>query len=225
VSITEVQLAPVTTGLRIGVDEIANGITHGLGLALSLVGTTLLLSRVWATGDAWSLAGCGIYGFSLIGVYAFSTLSHVVVPAQPRLLFRILDQAFIYLLVVGTYTPLAMSFLRTNPWWVFFAVMWLMALVGFVSKLFFSHRIEGVAIWIYVTMGWMLGLAGPALANYIPPVALWSMVIGGVWYTAGTYFLVRDYRRWYYHAVWHLFVIAGSVSHFFAILISVAPQA
>jgi hemolysin III len=225
VSVTDVQLAPVATSFRYGIDEVANGITHSLGLALSLVGTTLLLTRVSTEGDVWRLAGCSIYGFSLIGVYAFSTLSHVVMSPQPRQVVRVLDQAFIYLLVVGTYTPLAMSFLRTNVWWVFFGVMWSIALLGFVSKVFFSHRIEGVAIWIYVAMGWMLGLAGPALAGFIPAVAVWSMVIGGVWYTAGTYFLVRDHRKWYYHAVWHLFVIAGSLSHYFAILISVAPPA
>jgi hemolysin III len=114
--------------------------------------------------------------------------------------------------------PFALTYLRTGWWCVFFGLMWTVALWGFVSKILFSHRVESVAVWIYVLLGWMPILTVPALVKAIPATPLWWMLIGGLFYTCGTLFLVRDNKYPFFHAIWHLFVIAGSVCHFLAIL-------
>jgi hemolysin III len=202
-------------------DELVNAVTHGVGLMLSIAGAILLIAGAYVRGDAYRVAGCAIYATTLIAVYAASTLSHS--PANPRLRqwLRSLDQATIYLLIVGTCMPFALTYLRSGWWFLFFALMWTVALCGFASKMLFSHRVDSVAVWIYVLLGWMPILTVPALVNAIPATPLWWMLIGGLFYTCGTLFLVRDDRHRYFHAVWHVFVMAGSTCHFLAILIFV----
>jgi hemolysin III len=208
--------------LRPQADELFNTITHAFGFLLSMVGSAVLIRHVLFEGDAWRCAGCGIYVTALMGVYASSTLSHSA--SQPRMKrrFRMLDQAFIYLLIVGTYTPFALAYLRTGWWLLFLAFLWTIALFGFLSKILMAHRVEAVAVWIYLILGWLPIIAAAPLAELVPAVPLWWMLIGGVCYTAGTVFLMYDDRIPQLHAVWHLFVIAGSAFHFFAILHAVA---
>ena len=113
--------------------------------------------------------------------------------------------------------PFAVVYLRTGGWFLFFGVMWTVALCGFVSKILFSHRVDGVAIWIYVLLGWMPLPTIPSLMEAIPAAALWWMLVGGLFYTCGTLFLVYDDRHPLFHGVWHMFVIAGSTCHFLTI--------
>jgi hemolysin III len=152
----------------------------------------------------------------------FSLASHAVTEDPLKRTLRVLDQACIYLLIVGSYTPFAVAYLRVPGWTAFLVVTWTLALVGFFAKVVWSHRVDRVAIWTYVALGWVLGIAVPPLLGVVPTVCLMWMAIGGVCYTGGTYFLVNDHRRPYFHAVWHVFVIAGSAWHFFAILFAVA---
>lgn len=203
-------------------EESANTVTHGLGFLLSLLGSIALLMSVAQTGDPWRVVGCVIYAFSLMAVYAMSTLSHVCVAPRLRQWFRMLDQGFIYLLIVGTYTPFSLAYLRTGPWLAFLGAMWLVAVIGFLSKILLAHRVDSVSIWIYVILGWMPVFSAFPLAERMPTTGLWWMLIGGLCYTIGTLFLIFDRHVRHFHALWHLFVIAGSTCHFFAILFFVA---
>lgn len=203
-------------------EEIANTVTHGLGFLLSVAGATALMLSVVRVGDGWRVAGCGIYAFSLVAVYAMSTLSHFWADDKQRSLFRKLDQGFIYFLIVGTYTPFSMAFLRTLPWWLFLAILWTLAMVGFFSKVLLAHRVNRVSIWMYVLLGWMPIFATPCLLDPVGSQGMWWMLIGGLCYTSGTVFLIFDNHVRHFHALWHLAVIAGSISHFFVILICVA---
>jgi hemolysin III len=203
-------------------DELLNTITHALGLVLSVTGAVFLLACAFDQGDAWRCVGCGVYAVALIGVYASSTLSHSASHPPLKRLFRMLDQAFIYLLIVGTYTPFALAFLRTGWWILFLGLLWTIALFGFLSKILMAHRVDAVAVWIYVLLGWMPIVASAPLIGIVPSWTLWWMLAGGLCYTGGTVFLANDHRVPQFHAVWHLLVIAGSAFHFFAILHAVA---
>jgi hemolysin III len=203
-------------------DELLNSLTHGIGFLLSVVGAVVLIGQVVTHGDAWRCTGCGIYAVALMGVYACSTLSHSTTEPEMKRWFRILDQAFIYLLIVGTYTPFALAYLRTTGWLTFLAAMWAIAILGFLSKLLLAHRVDAVAVWIYVALGWMPLVAAIPLVDIAPIFALWWMFAGGLCYTLGTAFLMNDHRVPRFHAIWHLMVIAGSAFHFFAILHAVA---
>lgn len=214
---TIVPLVPVPHAV-----ELVNAITHGIGLALSIVGAISLIVRSHSHGDAYLVVGCTVFSMTLIAVYGASTLSHL--PLRPRLrrLFRRLDQGSIYLLIVGTCMPFAMVCLRTGWWFLFFGLMWTAALCGFVSKALFSHRIDAVAIWIYVVLGWMPIAMIPSLLRAVPATALWWMFVGGLFYTFGTVFLLYDERYPILHVVWHLLVIAGSTCHFLTIFFFVS---
>ena len=209
--------------MRCPAEELANTLTHGVGLVLSIVGATVLIDCVLAHGDVWRVGGCGVYAVTLVAVYAASTLSHVVARPGAKRLFRILDQGFIYLLIVGTYTPFAVVFLRDAWWWAFLGLMWCIALCGFFRKVLFAHRVDTVSVGAYVLLGWMPIVAAVPLAQSVPVAALWWMLAGGLCYTIGTAFLVNDTKVLHFHAVWHVFVMAGSIWHFLAILLFVAP--
>lgn len=118
--------------------------------------------------------------------------------------------------------PFALVYLRTGGWFLFFGLMWTVALGGFASKVLFAHRVDAVAIWVYVVLGWMPIAAVPSLVKMLPAAALWWMLIGGLCYTFGTLFLISDKRRPLFHGVWHLFVISGSTCHFLTIFFFVA---
>ena len=204
--------------------ELVNAVTHGIGLVLVTSGAIVLIARAHSHGDAYRVVGCTIFAMALIVVYATSTLSHL--PLSPRLrhLFRRMDQGSIYLLIVGTGMPFALAYLRTGWWFVFFGLMWAVALCGFVSKILFSHRVDAVAIWSYVLLGWMPIVTVPSLLQVVPAAALWWMLIGGLCYTCGTLFLVLDTRHPLFHGVWHVFVIVGSTCHFMTILFFIADS-
>ena len=203
-------------------EEFVNSMTHGIGLVFSIVGSVILVYFAVYKGDAWRVAGCGVYATCLVAMYMASMFSHIFSRPELKHWFRTLDQACIYLLIVATYTPFALAYLRSGWWWLFLGWMWTVALLGFFSKMLFAHRVEAVSIWIYVVLGWMPLLAGIPLVELVPATALWWMLIGGLFYTIGTVFLALDERVIHFHAVWHIFVIAGSACHFFSILFFVA---
>jgi hemolysin III len=205
------------SALRSPSEESMAVATHGLGLALSVVGSVVLLSTVWVGGDPWVIGGCAFYALTLIAVYAASTLSHVYMPERLNRLFRALDQGFIYLLIVGTFTPLVMAYLRTPFWLGFYAVILSVAIGGFLSKTVFAYRLDGLAVWLYEVLGWSEALAAKPMLQLIPAAGLYWIVAGGLFYTVGTIFLVVDIRRYHFHAIWHVMVIAGSICHFIAI--------
>lgn len=199
-------------------EELVNTITHGLGAALSIAGAAILMTAVGKTGDMVKIIGCGIYAATLVAVYSASTLSHVFHDSRLRGLFRTLDQAFIYLLIVGTYTPLALVYLHGGWLSYLFGAMWIVALLGFLSKTLLQHRVEAVSITAYVILGWMPTLSVKAAWQSFPGGLFLLMITGGLCYTFGLIFLTRDHKVPFFHAIWHLFVIAGSLCHFVGIL-------
>jgi len=206
-------------------EELANSATHALGLVLSIVGSIALLVHCADHESLKTQRGCGIYAASLVGVYAASMFSHLFRHARTRRLFRILDQAFIYLLIAGSYTPLAMTYLHGGWLTVLIAAMWGIALLGFFSKILLQHRIEGVGMVAYVVLGWMPILGIKSAWELLPTSACIWFLIGGLCYTAGLPFLIYDSRRPFNHAVWHLMVIAGSSFHYLAIWQCVSASA
>lgn len=195
-------------------DELVNAATHAFGFLLAIVGALVMTSGVAAQGDRRLILGCGAYLVSLVAVYAMSTLSHGATSLRWKSLFRQLDQGFIYLLIVGTYTPFALAYLRGGLWWVLLAGMWTVALFGFATKLFYTHRDEAVSVTSYVVLGWMPIVTIPTLLQTAPMGVFWSIMAGGLCYCVGVVFLMFDERVRHFHAVWHICVIAGSACHF-----------
>jgi hemolysin III len=205
--------------------ERANTITHGIGLLLSLAGAVALVTRALHCGDSWHVAAAAIYSLSLIAVYAMSTLSHAVSTPDRKRVFRVLDQACIYLLIVGTYTPFSLVFLRSAGWSSFLGALWFVALAGFFSKILWRHRVDAVSVWLYVILGWAPVFAWRPLVHMVPAIALYGMLIGGLCYTIGTIFLCLDKQYAHFHVLWHLWVMAGSLCHYVVIfLFVVAPK-
>ncbi len=205
-------------------EETVNGVTHGIGLILSIPGAIGLLIAARLYGNTWHLVGCGVYAATLVGVYAASTLSHLFQGHDLKRLFRILDQALIYLLIAGTYTPFALGYLRAGWWWLLSGLVWGIALAGFFSKTVWQHRIDKIAVWAYVLLGWLPAIAITRVLQLAPVGVFWWLIVGGLCYTIGTVFLKLDGRIRYFHATWHVVVIVGSFCHYVAILFYVVPR-
>jgi hemolysin III len=202
-------------------EETANFVTHAIGIVLSVSGA-LVMSAALGAGDTWRTVGCGVYLASLIGVYTMSTLSHSFTSnARLRSFFRALDQGTIYLLIAGTYTPFSMAYLRTGPWWIVLAAVWVVAISGFLSKVLLNHRVEAVSHWPCIVLGGMPLVSIPTLLGILPVTALAWTVLGIACYIIGLWFWLNDSRGRHFHAVWHLLVIAGSTCHFMGILLFV----
>jgi hemolysin III len=205
-------------------DELVNAATHAIGCLLAISGAVLIAGSVFQSSDVRSIIGCFVYLASLIAVYAMSTLSHSAKSPSWKSLFRRLDQGTIFLLIAATYTPFSIAYLPSAPWWILLAAIWAMALAGFVSKVFFAHRVELVSVTPYILLGWMPALGTPTIVQTIPLTIFLWMLIGGVCYTIGTLFLIYDEHIRHFHAIWHLCVIAGSACHFFGILLVVTAR-
>jgi len=201
-------------------EELANCITHGIGFVLSIAGAALM-TTILGNGNPWRTAGCGIFLASMIAVYAMSTLSHTFTSPRLRTLFRALDQGSIYLLIAGTFTPFAMTYL-SGAWMWLLAACWVVALWGFSSKVLFAYRVESVSMWPCVILGAMPFASVPTLIGAVSFTALWFMVLGVVCYCIGLYFWLNDRKVRHFHAAWHVLVMAGSTAHFVAILMFVA---
>lgn len=211
--------------LRSQAEERLNAVTHGLGLLLSVIGGGVLIGVTAASGDVWRLAACSLFSGALVCVYLCSTLSHAVTSVEAKSRWRVWDQASIYVLIAASYTPFGLTYLRHGWWPLLTACIWALAAYGFCQKVCFAHRVNSISIGLYLVMGWLPLLTLRPLLETIPLSALLWMLVGGVFYTAGTLFLVRDSLVPHFHAVWHLFVLVGSACHYWAILRFVAWQA
>jgi hemolysin III len=198
-------------------EEIANSITHGVGLIASLVAFPVLLVRAQSSSDSSAVAGAAIFGATLILLYATSTVYHALPISKGKQLFRVLDHSAIYLLIAGTYTPFALGPLR-GPWGsTLLVVIWTLAVIGIVSKLTIGFRLPHLSTALYLLMGWLIVVAIKPLVETIPPAGLLWLAAGGVAYTGGVVFYNMKRVR-YSHMIWHLCVAAGSVCHFIAVL-------
>lgn len=208
--------APAASHDRLTADEVANALTHGFGLLLSATGLVALVVLSALYGDIWQVVGCSVYGAALVTMYLASTLYHSVRNPRVKQALRVVDHICIYLLIAGTYTPFTLVNLRGAWGWSLFAVVWSVALIGIFCKLRFGHRGEWFSLAAYIAMGWICLLGVKPILAALPTAAIVWLVAGGLSYTVGTIFYARDHIR-FFHAVWHLFVLAGSVFHFIAV--------
>jgi hemolysin III len=202
-------------------DILANAITHGIGAVLALAGAAYLIA-VSTRGAARLVISCSIFSGTLVLVYICSTLYHSLVRTRARHLFHILDHSAIYLLIAGTYTPFALISLRGRLGWFILTVEWSLAVAGVVFKCFAVDRFEVASALVYLFQGWFVVIAAVPLVRAIGWHGLFWLGAGGAAYTLGIVFFALDRLR-YFHAAWHLFVLAGSVAHYFAILFFVVP--
>ncbi len=202
------------------IEELANGITHGVGLVLSVVGLTALVILSVLHGTAWHIVGCTTFGVTLVLLYAASTAYHSFRTPRLKRILKIVDHAAIYLLIAGTYTPFTLVNLRGFWGWTLFALVWSLSVFGIAWKLFHVDRFQLVSTLTYIAMGWLVLIAVKPLFAAIPLSGIAWLLAGGLFYTAGVSFLALK-RVPYHHAIWHVFVLAGSICHYFAVMLYV----
>lgn len=203
-------------------EEIANAVTHGVGAALSVAALVILIVAAALWGDGWHLASAIVYGTTMFLLYMASTLYHAITHPRARHVFKIIDHASIYLLIAGTYTPFTLVTIRNDGGWWLFAVVWALAIAGVSLEAAWVYRPKWVSVVVYLAMGWLAVVAIQPITENLEPGGVWLLIGGGIAYTLGTIFYVLKRVR-YMHAVWHLWVLAGSVLHFLAVMLYVFP--
>ncbi len=203
-------------------EEIANSVTHGLGIVLAIAGLAVLTAFAARYGTALHVTACAIFGAALIVCYTTSTLYHSIQIERVKQVLRTLDHSAIFLLIAGTYTPFMLVNLR-GPWgWSVLAAIWTLAITGIVLRLVLRGRLHGLVVALYLAMGWAVVVAIGPMLEHVATGGLALLAAGGVAYTVGVPFY--KWRRLpYHHAIWHGFVLAGSALHFFAVLFYVIP--
>lgn len=196
--------------------------THGLGAVLSVAGLTVIVAYATLYGETRHVVGSAIFGATLVLMYTASTLYHSIPLPRAKRVLQIIDHSSIYLLIAGTYTPFTLVTLQGSMGWWLFGLVWGLAVFGVAFKLFTTGRYEKLSLAIYIGMGWCVVLAIRPLMSALETGGLVLLLAGGLSYTGGVAFYVRERLR-YHHAIWHAFVLAGSVLHYFAVLFYVIP--
>lgn len=203
-------------------EEVANAVTHGIGAALSVAALVILIVFSSMKGTAWHVVSFTIYGITMLLLYTSSTLVHAWKDGKVKDLFEIFDHSSIYLFIAGSYTPLLFIAVRGTLGWTLFGIIWGIALFGVIFKAFFTKKFLFMSTIFYIAMGWLIVIAWQPLMAAIPTGGIVLLVAGGLMYTLGTLFYVwRGFP--YHHAIWHLFVLAGSILHFFMVLLYLTP--
>ena len=203
-------------------EEMMNAVTHGVGALFSLAGFIVLTASAYMYGTVWHLISFAVYGFSLFLLYLASTLYHSFRNEKLKYILKICDHAAIYLLIAGTYTPFTLILLHGMLGWIILGVVWTLAVIGVALKIFFVSRFKVISTFCYIFMGWFIVVAIKPIAAVLPVQGLLLLVGGGAFYTVGSIFYLNR-RIPYHHAVWHLFVMAGSIAHFIAVFYYVLP--
>lgn len=201
-------------------EEIWSSAIHGVGIALGIAALVILVMFSSIHGDAWAIVSSAVFGVSMIMLYSASTIYHAIPNPEIKKKLKKLDHISIYYLIAGTYTPFLLVNLRGPVGWTIFAIIWSLALTGTVLKL--CTQGSGTKIWsigLYLVMGWLIVFASKQMIAEIPTIGLIFLALGGLFYTAGVFFYVWKSKK-YTHAIWHFFVLAGTIMHFFAILYS-----
>lgn len=201
-------------------EELYHVFIHGFGILFSLVSSVILIVLSSLYGSVWSIVSSAIFGASMILLYSASTTYHLVQDEKRKKVFKKLDHIAIYYLIAGTYTPFLLVLMRDALGWTLFGIIWAMAILGTFLKLLSSG--SGTKLWsigLYLGMGWLILLATNKLVSVVPPTGLTFLILGGLFYTLGIIFYVWKSKP-YTHAIWHLFVLSGTVMHFFAVLFS-----
>ncbi len=198
-------------------EEIINAILHGIGLGLAIAALVVLAVLASLHGTIWHKIGYAVYGSTLVILYLSSTLYHSFPPGRWKDILRVFDHSAIFLLIAGTYTPFTLIVLQSTLGWTIFGVVWGIALLGITGKVFWLQKFEIPSIIMYVIMGWLVVVAIRPLIEALDTISLFLLVAGGLFYTVGLLFYALKKLK-YNHAIWHLFVLAGSISHFFTVL-------
>lgn len=198
-------------------EEVVNILTHGIGIGLAIAALTLLVVFAGIKGDVWAIVSCAIFGVTMITLYFGSTMCHATIGKKNECFFEVWDSIAIYALIAGTYTPFLLVNLRGFIGWIVFAILWGIVLFGSYMKIKNPRQQPKWMVGLYVAMGWTLLFILPAMIRSIPERGLWFILAGGLSYTIGVIFYLWRKMK-FSHAVWHLFVIGGSVCFFFAVL-------
>jgi len=199
-------------------EEIANSLSHGLGLLMAVVATAFLIQHALRQGDAMFIAGASIFATTMVLLYLASTLYHALPAGRAKRAFQVIEHSAIFLLIAGTYTPFTTGVLRGTWGWTLLALVWGIAVAGITLKALnrLTHPILTTSL--YLLMGWLVVIAAEPLAERVPPEGLRWLIAGGLAYTVGVIFFALGSRLRYGHFIWHLFVMAGTACHYFAVL-------
>lgn len=204
-------------------EEIANAVTHGIGALLSIAGLVVLIVTAAVEGTALHVVSFTIFGSTMLILYFSSTMVHALPPGKAKDLFEIFDHSSIYLFIAGTYTPFVFHVIQGALGWTMFGVVWGIAIGGIVFKAYFTKRFLITSTLLYVLMGWIIVIGWKQIVANLHPSGLALLVIGGLFYTVGSIFYMwRGFP--YHHLVWHLFVVAGTVCHYFCVLLFLLPS-
>lgn len=199
-------------------EEIANSISHGIGVVLAVAGVTLLTVFGTLYGNAWHIVSFAVFGASMILLYLASTLYHSAKNPRIKIKLNKFDHSAIYILIAGSYTPISLISLRGWVGWTIFGLIWGLAIGGIIFKVwFYSSKWRSLSAWLYVAMGWLIVVAIVPVIQNVPNTSLWFLLAGGLCYTAGAFFYLFS-KVPFFHLVFHLFILGGSVCHFFAFL-------
>lgn len=201
-------------------EELASALTHGLGATAALAGGAVLITLAALYGDGWQLSAAIVFGITLLLLYVASTLYHAIQHPVTKGRLKIFDHCAIYLLIAGTYTPFTLIGLRDTVGWWLFGTIWALAFFGVIFKLFYTGRFQLISTIVYIAMGWLIVVAAKPAMKALDPWTFGWLLGGGVAYTLGTFFYHRP-KMPYSHAIWHMFVIAGSVCHYIAVMAQV----
>lgn len=215
---------PTMQEMQTHAEEIANSLTHGLGLVLSAAGLAVLVTLAALKGTALHITAVSVYGASMVFLYAASTLYHVARRPRIKHLLRVLDHIAILVMIAGSYTPFALVLMHPTLGWTLFGLVWSIAVIGMLFKIFSGHRFAGASTVLYVAMGWLAVLFIKPMLEVLPLAGFLWLVAGGLAYTVGVAFFAWE-RLPFNHTIWHLFVLAGSFCHFMAVLFYVIPSA
>jgi hemolysin III len=198
-------------------EEIANSVSHGIGLLAALAAFPVLVLAAIKRGSALEIAGASVFASSVVLLYLTSTLFHAFPQSRAKRVFQVLDHAAIFLLIAGTYTPFTLGVLHGAWGWTLFGLVWSIALAGTLLKVFGGLRYNTLSTFAYLAMGWLVVIAADKVWALVPGWGIFWLFAGGLCYTAGAVFFLAERIR-YFHFVWHLFVIAGTACHFVAVL-------
>ncbi len=199
-------------------EEIFNAVSHGTGGLLAIAGTVVMIVCAAIYSNAWGVVSSAIYGASMIILYTMSTLYHAITNEKAKKFFRIMDHNTIFLLIAGTYTPITLVPLRGPVGWVLFGIVWGAAVIGIVLNSINLEKFKKLSIVCYVAMGWAIIFAIKPMIKSVPQISLIFLLIGGIFYTVGIAFYVIKKIK-YFHSIWHLFTIGGTIFHYFSILL------
>lgn len=198
-------------------EEIANSVSHGIGLLAALGAFPVLVGAALQRGEVSGIVGASVFATATVLLYLTSTLFHALPRRRAKCVFQILDHSAIYILIAGTYTPFTLGVLHGAWGWTLFGIVWSLAIAGTALKILGGIQYTTLSTWVYLAMGWLVLIAAETVYTLLPGWGIFWLLVGGIAYTAGAVFFMAERIR-YFHFVWHLFVIAGTTCHFIAVL-------